>query len=113
MYNQANQITKAVCDMTPQEKEELLKALTMEQKDASAMDASSVLDVLETDDTAHANIVSLASSSLQKIVLNKREKSCQKQEQIFEQESQRKHLMRKLFLTFHNFRKLMCLHITI
>ena len=66
MYNQANQITKAVCDMTPQEKEELLKALTMEQKDASAMDASSVLDVLETDDTTHANVVSLASSSLQK-----------------------------------------------
>jgi hypothetical protein len=60
MYNQANQITKAVCDMTPQEKEELLKALTMEQKDASAMDASSVLDVKETDDTT------LASSSLQK-----------------------------------------------
>ena len=75
MYNQANQITKAVCDMTPQEKEELLKALTMEQnqanqtmeqKDATAMDASSVLDVLETDDTTHANVVSLASSSLQK-----------------------------------------------
>ena len=66
MYNQANQITKAVCDMTPQEKEELLKALTMEQKDASAMDASSVLDVLETDDTTHANVVFLASSSLQK-----------------------------------------------
>ena len=65
MYNQANQITKAVCDMTPQEKEELLKALTMEQKDVSAMDASSVLDVLETDDTTHANVVSLASSSLQ------------------------------------------------
>ena len=60
MYNQANQITKAVCDMTPQEKEELLKALTMEQKDASAMDASSVLDVKETDDTT------LASSTLQK-----------------------------------------------
>ena len=60
MYNQANQITKAVCDMTPQEKEELLKALTMEQKDASTMDASSVLDVKETDDTT------LASSSLQK-----------------------------------------------
>ena len=60
MYNQANQITKAVCDMTPQEKEELLKALTMEQKDATAMDASSVLDVKETDDTT------LASSSLQK-----------------------------------------------
>ena len=102
--------------MTPQEKEELLKALTMEQnqanqtmeqKDATAMDASSVLDVKETDDTT------LASSTLQKIVKNKREKSCQKQEQIFEQESQRKHLMRKLFLTFHNFRKLMCLHITI
>jgi len=69
MYNKANQITKAVCDMTPQEKEELLKALTMEQnqanqtmeqKDATAMDASSVLDVKETDDTT------LASSSLQK-----------------------------------------------
>ena len=69
MYNQANQITKAVCDMTPQEKEELLKALTMEQnqanqtmeqKDATAMDASSVLDVKETDDTT------LASSTLQK-----------------------------------------------
>jgi hypothetical protein len=60
MYNQANQITKAVCDMTPQEKEELLKALTMEQNDASAMDASSVLDVKETDDTT------LASSTLQK-----------------------------------------------
>ena len=60
MYNQANQITKAVCDMTPQEKEELLKALTMERKDATAMDASSVLDVKETDDTT------LASSSLQK-----------------------------------------------
>ena len=58
MYNQANQITKAVCDMTPKEKNELLKALTMEQKDASAMDASSVLDVKETDDTT------LASSSL-------------------------------------------------
>ena len=37
----------------------------MEQKDATAMDASSVLDVLETDDTTHANVVSLASSSLQ------------------------------------------------
>jgi dTDP-glucose pyrophosphorylase len=69
MYNQANQITKAVCDMTPQEKEEILKALTMEQnqanqtmeqKDATAMDASSVLDVKETDDTT------LASSTLQK-----------------------------------------------
>ena len=60
MYNQANQITKAVCDMTPQEREELLKALTMELKDASAMDASSVLDVKETDDTT------LASSTLQK-----------------------------------------------
>ena len=60
MYNQANQITKAVCDMTSQEIEELLKALTMEQKDASAMDASSVLDVKETDDTT------LASSTLQK-----------------------------------------------
>ncbi len=60
MYNQANQITKAVCDMTPQEKEELLKALTMERKDATAMDASSVLDVKETDDTT------LASSTLQK-----------------------------------------------
>ena len=60
MYNQANQITKAVCDMTPQEKEKLLKALTMEQKDATAMDASSVLDVKETDDTT------LASSTLQK-----------------------------------------------
>ena len=55
--------------MTPQEKEELLKALTMEQnqanqtmeqKDATAMDASSVLDVKETDDTT------LASSTLQK-----------------------------------------------
>ena len=52
--------------MTPKEKDELLKALTMEQKDASAMDASSVLDVSETDDTTHANVVSLASSSLQK-----------------------------------------------
>ena len=70
--------------MTPQEKEELLKALTMEQnqanqtmeqKDATAMDASSVLDVKETDDTT------LGSSTLQKIVKNKREKSCQKQEQ--------------------------------
>ena len=60
MYNQANQITKAVCDMTPQEKEELLKALTMERKDATAMDASSVLDAKETDDTT------LASSTLQK-----------------------------------------------
>ena len=79
----------------------------MEQKDATAMDAFSVLDVLETDDTTHANVVSLASSSLQSNTKNKREKSCQKQEQIFEQESQRKHLMRKLFLTFHTFRKLM------
>ncbi len=94
--------------MTPKEKDELLKALTMEQKDASAMDACSVLDVKETDDTT------LASSSLQKIVKNKREKSCQKQEQIFEQESQRKHLMRKLFLTFHTFRKLMiCMNVCI
>lgn len=74
MYNQANQITKAVCDMTPQEKEELLKALTMEQKDASAMDASSVLDVLETDDTTHANVVSLASSSLQKNSIKQKRK---------------------------------------
>ena len=65
MYNQANQITKAVCDMTPKEKDELLKALTLKQKNASAMDASSVVDVLETDDTTHANVVSLASSSLQ------------------------------------------------
>lgn len=68
MYNQANQITKAVCDMTPQEKEELLKALTMEQKDASAMDASSVLDVKETDDTT------LASSSLQKNSIKQKRK---------------------------------------
>lgn len=68
MYNQANQITKAVCDMTPQEREELLKALTMEQKDASAMDASSVLDVKETDDTT------LASSSLQKNSIKQKRK---------------------------------------
>ena len=64
--------------MTPKEKDELLKALTMEQKNASAMDASSVLDVLETDDTTHANVVSLASSSLQKIVLNKRSDNSKK-----------------------------------
>lgn len=68
MYNQANQITKAVCDMTPKEKNELLKALTMEQKDASAMDASSVLDVKETDDTT------LASSSLQKNSIKQKRK---------------------------------------
>lgn len=68
MYNQANQITKAVCDMTPKEKDELLKALTMEQKDASAMDASSVLDVKETDDTT------LASSSLQKNSIKQKRK---------------------------------------
>ena len=45
MYNQANQITKAVCDMTLKEIDELLKALTIEKKDVSAMDASNVVDV--------------------------------------------------------------------
>ena len=66
MHNQANQITKAVCDMTSKEKDELFKVLTMKQKDVFAMDASSVVHVSETDDTTHANVVSLASSSLQK-----------------------------------------------
>ena len=65
MYNQANQITKAVCDMTPKEKDELLKVLTLEQKHASAMEASSVVGALEPNDTTHANVVSLESSSLQ------------------------------------------------
>ena len=60
--------------MTPKEKGELLKALTIEQKDVSAMDASSVVDVLETDDTTHANVVSLASSSLQSNSKNQKRK---------------------------------------
>ena len=38
MYNQANQMTKAVHDMTADERAELFKALTLEQKDAFAMD---------------------------------------------------------------------------
>ena len=79
MYNQANQMRKAVYAMKAEDQAELFKALTMELKDASAMDYFNVVDALETstkaikieninaDDTktlvddsvsAHANIVS-------------------------------------------------------
>ncbi len=79
MKNQANQMKKAVHEMTAEERAELFKALTLEQKDASAIDYFNVVNALETstkaikiedinaDDTqtlvddsvsAHANIVS-------------------------------------------------------
>ena len=82
MYNQANQITKAVYDMTADERAELFKALTLERKDAFAMDQcgrcigneykSIKIEDINADDTktvvdnsisTHANFVSLATTS--------------------------------------------------
>ena len=41
-------MTKAVYDMTAEERAELFKALTLEQKDAFAMDSFNVVDAFKT-----------------------------------------------------------------